>query len=148
MDSMMWGAIMANNDAQHLKKLIDTLNDGIAFYEAAAMHCESVEHQNIFRRMASARGAAIHYLEPFLQEKAENVHAFGSVLQKMYPEMLAGLSSENDRDLVQKSREVEEVTHKAMYQALQGVQSETAKSVLIDVYPKINRECLNLDKAS
>lgn len=139
---------MANNDAQHLKKLIETLNDAVAFYQAAATQCESYEHQNIFRRMAGARVAATHYLEPFLQDTRENVHAFGSVLQKMYPEMVAGLNSDNDRDLVEKSREVEEITHKAMCQALQNVQSETAKSVLIDVYPKINRECLNLDKAS
>lgn len=136
---------MSGKDAVTLEAVIETLQSGVEFYEAAAVNSNKTQHQRIFERMALTRTAAINYLKPFLQTREEGVHAFGSVLQKMYPEMLSGLDPEDDRIWVEKSAEMEKQTHDVMCQALQQLQSETVKSVLIDVYPQIN--CC-LDKAS
>ncbi len=136
---------MSGKDAVTLEAVIKTLQSGVEFYETAAVNSSRTQHQRIFERMALTRTAAINYLKPFLQTREEGIHAFGSVLQKMYPEMLAGLDPEDDRLWVEKSAEMEKETHSAMCKALRQIQSETVKSVLIDVYPQIN---CRLDKAS
>lgn len=143
----------SKNDIETLRELIQTLNDGVEFYRAAVEKSESADHRLIFQRVIRARVAALDYLQPYMvQEEGspEFGHTFGSVLHKMYPDILYGLNTDKDKTLIQQLEVVEDETLKAMRKALHNIESPMLKSVILDLYPRLNR-CHNdvwrLDKA-
>ncbi|MCR6650695.1 MAG: PA2169 family four-helix-bundle protein [Cellvibrionaceae bacterium] len=144
---------MSLDDIETLRELIQTLNDGVEFYRAALEKSESTEHKLIFQRVIRARVAALSYLQPYMvQEEGspELGHTFGSVLHKMYPDILFGLNSDRDKTLIKQLEVVENETLKAMQKALSNIQSPMLKSILLDLYPRLNRchdDVWHLDKA-
>lgn len=144
---------MSVDDIETLRELIQTLNDGVEFYRAALEKSESTEHKLIFQRVIRSRVAALSYLQPYMvQEEGspELGHTFGSVLHKMYPDILFGLNSDRDKTLIKQLEVVEDETLKAMQKALREVQSPMLKSILLDLYPRLNRchdDVWHLDKA-
>lgn len=144
---------MSVDDKETLRELIQTLNDGVEFYRAAVEKTESQEHQLIFQRVVRARVAALAYLQPYIvmeEGSPELGHTFGSVLHKMYPDILFGLNTNKDKTLLKQLEVVEDETLKAMQKALRQVESPMLKSILLDLYPRLNRchhEVHHLDKA-
>ena len=144
---------MSVDDIETLRELIQTLNDGVEFYRAAVEKTESAEHQRIFQRVIRARVAALAYLQPYMVKEEgspELGHTFGSVLHKMYPDILFGLNTDKDKTLIKQLEVVEDETLKAMQKALQNIQSTMLKSILLDLYPRLNRchdDVWHLDKA-
>ena len=133
---------MSENDIETLRELIQTLNDGVEFYRVAASKSEYTEHRFIFERMARARVAALSYLQPYMvQEEGtpELGHTFGSVLYKLYPEILYGLNLDKDKTLLQQLEIVEDETLLAMQKALRTIESNSLKIILLDLYPRLNR---------
>jgi uncharacterized protein (TIGR02284 family) len=132
---------MTSNDIENLRELIQCLNDGVEFYQAAIEKTELPEHKTIFQRMARARVAALSYLQPFMvQEEGspELGHTFGSALHKMYPEILYGLNTDHDTTLIHQLEQVENETLRAMQKAMRTIDSPVLKSVLLDLYPRLN----------
>jgi uncharacterized protein (TIGR02284 family) len=144
---------MSVDDIETLRELIQTLNDGVEFYRAALEKSESADHRLIFQRVVRARVAALSYLQPYIvQEEGtpELGHTFGSVLHKMYPDILFGLNTDKDKTLIQQLEVVEDETLKAMKKAVSNIQSPMLKSILLDLYPRLNRchdDVWHLDKA-
>lgn len=144
---------MLSSDNKYLEPLIQTLSEGVAFYRAAADQAELPGHKAIFNRMAKARVFALSYLQPQVaigDGEPESIHTFGSVLHKMYPDMLDGLSADHDCSLIPQVEQVENETLLAMRKTLSQVQSPVLQSILLDVYPRLNRsrdEVLRLDQA-
>lgn len=144
---------MSVNDIETLRELIQTLNDGVEFYRAAEEKAEYSEHRLIFQRVIRARVASLSYLQPYMiQEEGspELGHTFGSVLHKMYPDILYGLNTDKDKTLIQQLEVVEDETLKAMRKALSNIESPMLKSILLDLYPRLNRchdDVWHLDKA-
>lgn len=133
---------MTADDSQHLQVIIQTLNNGVTFYREAANNSELDAHKSIFECMLKARLFALTYLQPFLQQQSQTegqAHAFGSVLHKMYPDILYGLDSEHDIALIEQLEQVENETLSAMQAAMKHIQSPLLKSVLLDLYPRLNR---------
>ncbi len=144
---------MSVDDTETLRELIQTLNDGVEFYRAALEKSEFDAHKLIFQRVVRARVAALAYLQPYMvQEEGtpELGHTFGSVLHKMYPDILFGLNMDKDKTLVKQLEIVEDETLKAMQKALRTIKSPMLKSILLDLYPRLNRchdDVWHLDKA-
>ncbi len=112
------------------------------FYRAAAGKAELAEHQIIFHRVLRARVAMLAYLQPYMvQEEGtpELGHTFGSVLHKLYPDILYGLNSDHDQTLIHQLEVVEGATLVAMQKAMREIQSPMLRSVLLDLYPRLNR---------
>jgi uncharacterized protein (TIGR02284 family) len=133
---------MTIDDIENLRELIQSLNDGVEFYQAAVDKTELPEHKIIFQRMVRARVAALSYLQPFIvrQEGSPELgHTFGSALHKMYPEILYGLNTDHDITLIHQLEQVENETLRAMQKAVRTIQSPVLKSVLLDLYPRLNR---------
>lgn len=133
---------MTNDDIENLRELIQSLNDGVEFYQAAIDKTELQEHKIIFQRMARARVAALSYLQPFMVQQEgspELGHTFGSTLHKMYPEILYGLNLDHDVTLIHQLEQVENETLAAMQKAMRTIRSPVLKSVLLDLYPRLNR---------
>ncbi len=143
---------MSLSDKELLDQLIATFTRDLAFYQDAALRAERPEHQAIFKRMAIARSFAIDYLKPLTHDDADSkVHAFGSLLHKMYPEILLGLDDSADAELIQQSTVVEAATLKAVREALESVGSPLVKCILKDLCPRVNGTYQNnscWDKAS
>ena len=77
-------------------------------------------------------------------------HTFGSVLHKMYPDILFGLNADHDKTLIKQLEVVEDETLKAMQTALSTIESPMLKSILLDLYPRLNRchdDVWHLDQA-
>lgn len=144
---------MSVNDIETLRELIQILNDGVDFYRAAVEKAELPEHKIIFRRVVRARVAALSYLQPYMvreEGSPELGHTFGSVLHKMYPDILYGLNTDRDKTLIQQLEVVEDETLKSMQKALRNIESPMLKSILLDLYPRLNRchnDVWHLDKA-
>lgn len=144
---------MSVDDVETLRELIQTLNDGVEFYRAALEKSEFEDHKLIFQRVIRARVAALSYLQPYMVREEgtpELGHTFGSVLHKMYPDILFGLNMDKDKTLVKQLEIVEDETLKAMQKALQNIKSPMLKSILLDLYPRLNRchdDVWHLDKA-
>lgn len=133
---------MTNDDIENLRELIQSLNDGVEFYQAAMDKTELPEHKIIFQRMVRARVAALSYLQPFMVQQEgspELGHTFGSTLHKMYPEILYGLNLDHDVTLIHQLEQVENETLAAMQKAMRTIRSPVLKSVLLDLYPRLNR---------
>jgi uncharacterized protein (TIGR02284 family) len=133
---------MTNNDIDNLRELVQSLNDGVEFYQAAIDKSELPQHKIIFQRMARARVAALSYLQPFIVQQEgspELGHTFGSTLHKMYPDILYGLNTDHDTTLIHQLELVEKETLSAMQKAMRTIQSQVLKSVLLDLYPRLNR---------
>lgn len=144
---------MSVDDVETLRELIQTLNDGLEFYRMAMEKTEFQEHREIFQRVVRARVAVLSYLQPYIVKEEgspELGHTFGSVLHKMYPDMLYDLNTDRDKTLLKQLEVVENETLKAMQKALRNMQSSTLKSILLDLYPRLNRchhQVCHLDKA-
>jgi len=144
---------MSVNDIETLRELIQTLNDGVEFYRAAVEKTEFADHKLIFQRVVRARVAALSYLQPYMvqeQGSPELGHTFGSVLHKMYPDILFGLNADHDKTLIKQLEVVEDETLKAMQTALSTIESPMLKSILLDLYPRLNRchdDVWHLDQA-
>lgn len=144
---------MSVDDIETLRELIQTLNDGVEFYRAAVEKTESPDHKLIFQRVVRARVATLSYLQPYMVEEEgspELGHTFGSVLHKMYPDILYGLNTDRDRTLIKQLEVVEDETLKAMQKAMRAIKSPILKSILLDLYPRLNRchdDVWDLDKA-
>lgn len=144
---------MNNDDIENLRELIQCLNDGVEFYQAAIDKSERAENKLIFQRMVRARVAALSYLQPFMvheEGSPELGHTFGSALHKMYPDILYGLNTDHDSTLIHQLEQVENETLSAMQKAMRGIQSPVLKSILLDLYPRLNRchkTLWQLDKA-
>lgn len=133
---------MTNDDIENLRELIQSLNDGVEFYQAAIEKTELPEHRIIFQRMTRARVAALSYLQPYMVQQEgspELGHTFGSALHKMYPDILYGLNTDHDITLIHQLEQVENETLGAMQKAMRSIQSPVVKSVLLDLYPRLNR---------
>lgn len=133
---------MLSNEIRSLKSLIQVLGDGWAFYCRAAEQAELAKHREIFTCMAKAREFAVSYLQPLIyqpeKQTAEN-HAFGSVLHKMYPDILFDLDDRFDKDLLEQCQKVEEQTHEAMVATAKQATTPLLKAILLDLYPRLNR---------
>ena len=144
---------MSVDDIEALRELIQTLNDGVEFYRTAEKKAEFPEHKHIFQRVVRARVAALSYLQPYMikeEGSPELGHTFGSVLHKMYPDILFGLNMDHDKTLIKQLEVVEAETLKAMQKALGNMHSAMLKSILLDLYPRLNRchqNLYHLDKA-
>lgn len=144
---------MSVDDIETLRELIQTLNDGVDFYRAALEKSESADHKLIFQRVVRARVAALSYLQPYMvreEGSPELGHTFGSVLHKMYPDILFGLNMDKDKTLIKQLEVVEDETLKAMQKALQNIKSPMLRSILLDLYPRLNRchdDVWHLDQA-
>lgn len=133
---------MSSDDIEHLRELIQTLNDGVEFYRAAVDKTELPQHKTIFERAVRARVAVLAYLQPYMVQQEgtpELGHTFGSVLHKMYPDILYGLNTDHDKTLIHQLETVEHATLVAMQKAMRVIQSPMLKSVLLDLYPRLNR---------
>lgn len=131
---------MSGTDKEILRKLIHFLHDGTERYREAVEKTAHSEHQAIFARMVKSRVAAVFYLQPYLEisdGSTEPSHAFGSVLHKLYPEILAGLDKSRDPLLIQQLEFVEQETLQKMQRALQQISSPLLRSVLLDLHPKL-----------
>lgn len=131
---------MLATDKAIVRDLIRAINQGTDCYRRAAEGCECAQHRAIFQCMVKSRNAAISYLEPYvlLQEGSpEPVHAFGSALYKMYPEILGGLNKRLDTQLIEQLAQVEEQTLQHMQQALLRVSSGLLRSAILDLHPKL-----------
>lgn len=131
---------MLATDKEILRELIRAINEGTECYRRAIDGCEYADHRPIFQCMVKSRNAALTYLEPYasLQEGSpEPVHAFGSALYKMYPEILTGLNKHYDGELIRQLERVEEQALQHMQHALLSVSSSLIKSAILDLHPKL-----------
>lgn len=131
---------MLSSDREILRQLVDTINRGTACYRHAIDRCDHPNHRAILQCMVKSRNAALSYLEPYmrLQDGApEPVHAFGSALYKMYPEILADLNRHYDVELIAELEQVEQQTLSHMQRALLSVSSALIKSAILDLHPKL-----------
>ena len=140
---------MSANDIEELKSLTANLQQGLQFYQSAALRAELPEHRAIFERMRISREFALGYLESIVESGGEyTAHAFGSVLHKMYPDILFGLNQQFDTELVKESHQIELDTLRAMQHAFKHIENSTIQTVLVDLYPQINgKNNWDLDKA-
>lgn len=133
---------MLANEIRSLKSLIQVLGDGWAFYCRAADQAELAKHREIFACMAKAREFAVSYLQPLIyqpEKSSTETHAFGSVLHKMYPDILFDLDERFDKALLEQCHKVEEQTHEAMLATVKQAQSPHLEAILLDLYPRLNR---------
>lgn len=131
---------MSSEDQEILQSLLNTLTAGTDIYRDAIARTKINEHKVIFERMVRSRNAVVAYLQPY-KNLAENAvepgHTFGSVLHKIYPEILTGLNSQHDTTIIAQLEQVEQDTLKKMQRSLQCIQSPLLKSVILDLHPKL-----------
>lgn len=141
---------MSDTDRQVVRELIRTLRDGTNFYRNAIEKTEHAGHRAIFERMIISREAAISYLQPYQDSFVGLSHSFGSVLHKLYPEILDGLDSSHDALLRQHIELIERETLQKMQQSLQRLESPLLQLLLLDLHPRLTRDhvpACPLDKA-
>lgn len=131
---------MRSSDQRVLQQLVQHLNEGTEQYRQAIETSECTAHRANFRCMVKSRTAAVSYLQPYLeldQDAEEPSHAFGSVLHKIYPEILAGLDCRFDELLIEQLQRLERDTLQQMQSALEALASPLLKSVILDLHPKL-----------
>lgn len=130
---------MRSNDQYVLGQLVQCLNEGTEQYHQAVEISECPDNRAKFRCMAKSRTAAVAYLQPYLNigNTTEPTHAFGSVLHKIYPEILSGLNRRFDTQLISQLESIEQQTLQQMQCALEAVASPLLKSVILDLHPKL-----------
>lgn len=139
---------MSDNDLLQLQRLMAALTAGQEFYRRAALHAEGPGNREIFTRAAAVRARLLKQLQPFAEPKAEPCYAFGSVLCKLYPDMLLGLDASVDQDLVEASKLQEVATRNAMREAFQNTHTPCLNALLRDIYPELNCQFQGWSKAS
>jgi hypothetical protein len=145
---------MSKSDLLVLQALLQALDVGTEFYLTAVSTAENIEHKRIFQRIYTVRTGVQSYLVPYTQlteNSPEPIHAFGSFLHKIYPEMLSGLDNSTDTELLGQLKVIEQDTLIALQTALDGVQSPLLKSVILDLHPKLicrKHQLQHYDRAS
>lgn len=135
---------MTDQDFVILSGLISELENGLRVYQKARDKAQRPEHQRIFERMISSREFALNFLKKFSasqSDEKDGLHAFGSVLNKMYPDILFGLNRGYDQDIIKEALDCEEQTFKAMLYAVKNVESPLLKAIIVDLYPQVNGDC-------
>lgn len=135
---------MQQNDRTYIENVIQQIEGGTSQLKTLLADDQlQAPCKRVIERMIKARDFAKSYLQNLLDQpdEASNTedHAFGSILHKMYPDMLNNLPTSVDPTTFDRLQDIETETHRAMHEALQHVSSHFLKSVLIDLNPRLNR---------
>lgn len=134
---------MQQNDRTYIINVIHQLESGTSQLKNVLTD-DNIQGQSrhIIERMIKARSFAKGYLQKLADQPDSDMsteHSFGSILHKMYPDMLKSLPTSVDPSIVEQLQDIEVQTHRAMQEALQQISSSFLKSVLIDLNPRLNR---------
>lgn len=132
---------MLINDSDLINELLNHLSSSRDFYSRASTEAESSKHAEIFKRMQSSHTFAIDYLSGLMaatQADKNPIHAFGSVLNKIYPDILFGLDQRFDKLLIEMAKNLEQDTFNLMSETVTGLNSRLFRDVLLDLYPSLN----------
>ncbi len=132
---------MLSADRSCISNVIQQLNSGTVIFQAALDASDSAIAQEVFHCAIKARTFASDYLQKLVAIEDDDAllqHAFGSVLHKLYPDILHRLPEDTNPALLQQLAEEENKTLTAMQSAVDNASSEILKKVLKDLNPRLN----------
>lgn len=134
---------MLQSDKTYIFQVISQLEDGTSQLNSilANNHLPS-QAKEVIECMIKTRIFAANYLQRLLEQPEglnRSEHAFGSVLHKLYPDMINRLPESVSQPVLEALSHVEEETRNSMRNALNNVSSDSLKTVLIDLNPRLNR---------
>lgn len=122
-----------HHNADLLKDIVHTAREGASFYEAARDKASKPQLREVFTRMAAAKHALITELSAVLMSKGEAVPEGGSntvALRKVYADVRAMVSSDDDAIYVSELEEVEDRLISEMKTALNEATDPAMKATL------------------
>ncbi len=131
---------MAFSDCDRIAQLCNALDSSASFYTEAQSAAHTPTNAAIFGRIAKARSTIINHLHPFTLHdySTPRFYAFGSALQKVYPDMFLGLEHRSDPALVAISQQTENELCDLLKDTLNNVQSPSLHDLLLDLFPELN----------
>lgn len=131
---------MSFSDCDFITQLTSALDSSVNFYTAAAESTKLKSNAAIFRRIATARTTIITHLQPFTyhDHREPAFYAFGSVLQKVYPDMFFELDETCDPALVAITQHTESELGELLKNTLAQIQSPLLRALLVDLFPELN----------
>lgn len=144
---------MLSGDRAYISDVIQGLIEGTEVFQTAGQSSQSSAATEVLDCIVKARLFASEFLQDLLNRDLETPvveHAFGSVLHKMYPDMLKRLPADTDPALIRSLANEEENTLHIMQSAMDNLNNELLKSVLMDLNPRLNRAAdpISFDRAS
>ncbi len=134
---------MNNQSILSLKSLLQTLNDGIAFYDTALRKVEHEDFRPAFEELAQCHLMAKAYLQPYLilqTRTPEEGHTFGGKLHQTFVEIEENGNLDHDFTLLKQLETVETVTLDMMEITAQLSASSMVKTIIKGLMPRM-QEC-------
>lgn len=131
--------------------LIQTLDDGIEFYQIAEQKTLSARMKTVFKSMVEIREFALAYIRPYMELHAFNLEkslTYHGTLANRYAPLLNDIIDDQTLSLV---HEVEEHLIDAMMTASLTTQNALVQCILKDLAPRISQNfesCLNINSDS
>ena len=122
-----------HHNADLLKDIVHTAREGASFYEAARDKANKPQLREVFTRMAEAKHTLVIELSAALLSKGEAVPEGGSTavaLRKVYADVRAMVSSNDDAIYVEELEEVEDRLVSEMKTALIEITDPAMKATL------------------
>ncbi len=124
-----------------LQRFIETLTyaltESVEFYTAAGNASNALVNRKIFNRVAIARNAVLANLQTYLNDSPTH-YAFGSALQKVYPDMFAGLIKNADPSLMVVVQKHEAKLQNILQEVLAATFDTAWHLKLVDLFPQAN----------
>lgn len=130
-------------DIDTVKELVQIARDGAEFYDDARKEVEDPELKNVFRNMTDHKLGVIGALSGQLAMMAEGVPESGTLvgtLRKVYADVRANLSSNEDKVYVVQLEEVEDRLLHHFEDAVKTVENSSIRSSLLEQMPQV-RAC-------
>ena len=120
-----------------IEALAYALTESVEFYTAASGATNAVVNRKIFNCVAIARTAVLASLQAYPERKA-TAYAFGSALQKVYPDMFCGLIKSADPSLVVLVHKHEAKLQNILQDVLLATTGTDWHWKLVDLFPQAN----------
>lgn len=131
---------MDKSSAIALKTLLQTLNDGVAFFHTAGRKVEHEDFRNAFEELAKTHASAIAHLQPYLimqTGRAEEGHTFGGKLHHAYIELEDNGNLDHDVTLLKQLEQVETMTLDMMQLAAELSNNTMVRTVIRGFLPQL-----------
>jgi len=120
-----------------IEALTYALTESVEFYTAAGNASNSVVNRKIFNRVAFARTAVLANLQAHPSDNL-TAYAFGSALQKVYPDMFIGLIKSEDPSLMVLVQKHEANLQSVLHEVLAATLNTEWHLKLVDLFPQAN----------